>query len=183
MSVTTPETSIRDVQPADLSQLRPLLESWIRDSETGQLITDEVNDTLLAIEGVANGTNQERKYVVAESRDGRVLGIMGMIDANKKLTSLASTSGETHAVELINAFVSPEARGRGIGGLLVKNLVIVARGLAYDEVLVESGPRYKDTGWQFWTSIFGEPVAVHKDAFGPGRDAPVWRKRTGFLSN
>lgn len=76
--------------------------------------------------------------------------------------------------ELINAYVDPRARGEGLGRLLVHGLIALAREHSYDEILVSSGRRYRETGWTFYDKVFGERRGVHPERYGKGRDAPVW---------
>ena len=167
---------IREVKPTDLPQLGPLFELCIRDSSSGEILTDEIASTMRAVEASAAG-DHERLYVVAEGTRGNVLGIMGLQSADRRLSPVSPAVARGNAAELVNAFVAPETRRQGVGRFLVSYLVGRANELAYDEILVTSGPRYKDSGWRFWTSLFGKPVIIQKDFFGPGADAPVWRKQ------
>jgi GNAT superfamily N-acetyltransferase len=79
-------------------------------------------------------------------------------------------------VEFLNAYVDPERRNKGIGRALAGRLEEIALQAGHTEIIVNSGPRYKDSGWIFWTRLYGEPITTQKDYYGPGADAKIWRK-------
>jgi ribosomal protein S18 acetylase RimI-like enzyme len=172
MSVEFPIT-VTEAAAEDVDALRPILEQSVIDSETGEVLTYEIRDILISVEH--NAVNKAGKiYRVAKDAGGKVLGMMGLQRVSDPMLPFAKNAFDTG--ELINAFVSPDARELGIGRMLVSNLEDTARDLGYEELVVNSGPRYRETGWAFWTNLFGEPVAVMENKYGPGRDAPVWKK-------
>ena len=83
-----------------------------------------------------------------------------------------------NAIEIINLFVLPDQAKRGIGKALVDKVEWEAALVGgYSEIIVNSGPRYKETAWGFYDQLPGfSRVGILKDQYGPGRDAPVWRK-------
>jgi len=166
------ETRVRDVQTGDLASLKPILEQWIKRFGSDEPLTEEISNVLAAVKASLEGENG-RKYVVAEDDQGNVIGIMGMTTPSNDMQPYITSD---NAVEFINAYVDKEARGTGAGKLLAKQLEEMAIQDGHTEIIVNSGPRYKDTGWAFWTKMYGEPVAMQKDLYGPGADAPVWRK-------
>ena len=125
-----------------------------------------------AIEDSLQGLNG-KKYVIAKDSKGTLVGAMGMTTPGKDMLPYTATN---RPIEFINAYVSATQRGTGTGKLLAKALENMAISAGYTEIIVNSGPRYKDTGWAFWNSMYGEPVTIQKDLYGPGGDAPVWRK-------
>ena len=163
---------IREVQANDLKALQPILEQWIRNRDTGSLRTKEVGGIMASIETSLLGT-AGRKYVVAEDREGKLMGLMGMMAPRADMKAYVSSD---KPIELINAYVDKTRRGTGAGTLLVNRLEELAIQAGYTEIIVNSGPRYEHTGWAFWTKLYGEPIAVQKDLYGPGSDAPVWAK-------
>lgn len=169
--------TIRGVQPQDIDALRPIMEASITDTYTGRPITDEIDQALAAIQACAAGEQTPRIYVVAEAAGQTILGVMGLVTASDMLANAAPTVAVGTAGELINAFVDPAARGRGVGKQLVQNLETTAGYFGYEDIVVASGPRYQKTGWPFWSSLYGQPAWVCPDAYGPGNDAPVWRKK------
>lgn len=48
--------------------------------------------------------------------------------------------------------------------------------LGFDEVILNSGPRYRPTAWKFYTKAIGKPLTIAKDYYGKNRHAVVWRK-------
>jgi hypothetical protein len=163
---------IREPRLEDIAALQPILEHWIRDRRTGELLTEEVASTLRAIETSIEGQGETR-YRVAETPAGEVIGVMGLKPAAESMKPF--TAG-TRSAELINAFVSPDKLIKGTGLALATQLEGVARQEGYDEVVINSGPRYKDTGWSFWTALYDQPVGIARGLYGQGGDAPVWRK-------
>jgi hypothetical protein len=39
-----------------------------------------------------------------------------------------------------------------------------------------SHPRYRNTAWEFYTGIAGEPAGMIDDFFEPGTKSPIWKK-------
>jgi GNAT superfamily N-acetyltransferase len=114
----------------------------------------------------------KQQFLVAE-REGTVLGIMGIQTPTDRMLNYTQTD---QPIELITAMVSKDSRGEGIGKLLVNALLAKATSEGAKEVIVNSGPRYRLTGWPFWQKQFGVPVAIATGYYGPGGDAMVWRK-------
>jgi len=177
--INSPDSSsapvLREPQPGDLPQLRPILEHWIKDRDTGEVIPSEVAKVLGLVESQTQGNN-DRYFMVATESDGQVIGLMGVQDASEAMLPFTSNPDNPNAAEIVNAYVSPNARTRGIGRLLLKSLESHARQLAFEEIVVNSGPRYKDSGWPFWTAVYGAPTGTAYGLYGPSGDAPVWRK-------
>ncbi|OGG34423.1 hypothetical protein A2363_00530 [Candidatus Gottesmanbacteria bacterium RIFOXYB1_FULL_47_11] len=134
--------SIRPIQTSDLSLLKPILETWIRDSETHELLTEELESTLQAMEESISGKN-DRTYFVAVTQDGNVVGSMGMRTPDPRLLQYVTTG---KPIELVNAFVSKDYRRQGTGQALVHTIEKEAKQKGYTELIMDSGPRYKFTG-------------------------------------
>lgn len=156
----------------DLPDLEKILALWIKDRDTGKALPDEVRGVLEAVEASVNGTNS-RTYMIATTNKGQVLGMMGMVEPDAEMRVHARTA---RPVELINAYVDPQQRGTGAGKLLAQQLEALAIARSYTELVVNSGPRYSDTGWPFWIRRFGQPLTIMKDFYGPGGDTPFWSK-------
>jgi GNAT superfamily N-acetyltransferase len=169
-SIPLPE--IRDAQPGDGEKARSFLEIWVKDSSTGQVQTDEVSEIIRDIEDSSLGLD-DKIFKVADN-NGEVVGIMGLARPSESIRKFASSSNPS---EIINAFVDPNYRGGGVGKLLVDSLEHAAVQNGTTELLVSSGPRYKETAWKFWEGRFGNRIGVQKDLYGPGTDTPVWGAR------
>ena len=165
------ETVIRPATLDDLAALQPILEVWLRDRNTDELLPQEVHDTLDAVRTTAEGRT-DRTYLVAEL-GGQVVGMMGFKKPDRVMQTFARRKP---TVEFINAYVDPNIRRKGIGQLLLLGLEETARQQGYAEVIVNSGPRYQHKGgWDFWTRHYGQPAYIAREYYGRGGDAPVWR--------
>ncbi len=159
---------IRETSSDDIESLRSLLQEWCDGSEMGQISQEEVNSEIVGIETSTKGES-DWLYVVAEDETGRLLGIMGMCKSNATIDAVLPSHEEKSAAELFSAFVSQSERGRGIGRLLVQHLESKAELDGYDEIVVASGPRFRETGWPFWQSFYGDPAKVIECT-------SIWRK-------
>jgi GNAT superfamily N-acetyltransferase len=173
---STKHVYIRKITSEDIEPLRPILECWVKDSESQETIIDEVDSIIESIKENINGYGNKSFFAAFDS-EGKVLGMMGYSEPSKDMAGYSQTD---KPVEFINAYVDAESRGQGVGKLLAKHLESEAKLLGYKEIIVNSGPRYQETGWAFWTRIYGSPIAVLKDYYGSGLDAPVWQKFIGL---
>ncbi len=165
---------VRAVQGDDLIKLKPILETWIKNRNTGEPIPEEVEEDLQFLRDSIKGQGN-RTYLVAETTDNKVVGMIGLTSPGQRMLEFATTSNPT---ELINAYVDKSRRGGGgVGTALVQALEKVARQRGFTEILLNSGPRYKNTGWGFYDKLSGfERVGIAVKMYGEGGDAPVWRK-------
>lgn len=109
---------VRPPRMDDLVQLKPILETWIKNRTTGEPIPEEVEEDLQFLRG-----------------------------------------------------------GNGIGTALVQALEETARQKGFTEVVLNSGPRYENTGWGFYDKLPGfRRAGVAVQFYGEGGDAPVWHK-------
>lgn len=163
---------VRPLCEEDLPKIKPILEAWIKDSETGEPIPQEVEEDLSAMRESIEGQN-DRAYLVADE-DEKVLGMVGFKTIDERLKEYANTD---NPVEPVNLYLDPRQRGRGLGRALMDALEQKAREEGFEEIVFCSGPRFRDTAWGFYDHLPGYlRVAVAKDYFGEGTDAPVWRK-------
>lgn len=163
---------LRAPEVSDLDSIRPILEEWVRDRSTGELLAGEVEEILTAIQQSLKGEN-DRQYIIAQTNEGNIVGVMGLKLPNEIMKAHATTE---RSIEIVNTFVNSSQRSRGVGRALYADVEALARQQGFSEVLVNSGPRYKDSAWGFYTRLFGQPVAIIEDLYGPGGNAPVWRK-------
>src|SRR5262249_40731551 len=93
--------------------------------------------------------------------DGSVaVGIVGLADTDR-------------GVEIVHAFVAPQHHHRGIAKVLVDAVERRARSRGLCELVVRSGPRYRESGWPFWTARYGRPSIEHAERGDPAE----WRVR------
>ncbi|MEK7095974.1 MAG: GNAT family N-acetyltransferase [Patescibacteria group bacterium] len=164
--------TVREVKLEDVENLRPVLEQSICNPITKEVIQDEVEEVLFSVRETAQGLD-DRTYVIAETPEGRIVGVMGLQEPDEVMRSFADTD---NPVEIINAYVAYDQRGMGTGRSLVKHLDELAKQRGYKEIVLNSGPRYMQSGWPFWRKIYGEPAGVAKNFYNGRYDAMVWRK-------
>ena len=161
---------IRLIREEDIPQLQPILETWIRDSKTHELVRDEVAGLMEAMRLSIDGKN-DRVYLVAEASDKQIVGVMGFKNPDDTMRAFAKTH---NPAELINAYVAQ--RGTGVGTTLIRGIEAEASMRGYTEIILNSGPRYRETGWDFYNNQPGyEQVGFVKGMYKTG-DAPVWSK-------
>jgi len=165
--------NVRELRIEDLPQLKPILETWIKHRETKEPLPEEVTKTLQNMEESIGGKN-ERHYLVAETEEGQTVGVVGIKKPDKIMTSFTSTPNPT---ELVNFFIVSSERGKGLGKILAANLENYARSLGHTEIVLNSGPRYKETAWDFYDRLPGfKRIGIAKEYYGKEGDAPVWKK-------
>ena len=166
--------TVRPLRREDLPSLKVILETWLRDRKTKELETDEVAGVLTAAEESLSGKN-DRCYLVAQSQEGEVIGMIGMRSPIAEMLPHAQTSRPT---ELINAYVAEAHRGgKGVGTALVRELERVAEARGFTELFLNSGPRYENTGYGFYDKLPGyRRVGTIVHMYGIDGDAPVWSK-------
>src|SRR5579872_2643314 len=165
-----PQFTIDSLKSDDIASLQPILQRWVRDGLVVQ--TDEIREINERLEDYLAGTNSYT-YLVARDRDGVAIGMMGIRPPEEGMLRFADTA---NPAELVNAFMSYNARGKGIGKALLLEIFKKAQALGYTEVMLNSGPRYEHSAWDFYNHIFGEPLDVAHNYYGDGNHAPVWRK-------
>lgn len=165
---------VRSLKKEDLDSLKPILATWIKDRRTGQPLPDEVEEDLQLMSESVEGKN-DRMYLVAEDLDGEILGVVGFKTPDETMFTFTKTS---NPAELVNAYVkSDKIKGRGVGRSLIAKLEEMAREKGHTEIVLNSGPRYKDSGWGFYDKLEGyKRVGIAVGYYGENVDAPVWRK-------
>lgn len=168
--------TVRSLREDDLISIKPILETWVISRVTHELVPEEVEEDLQLMRGSIRGS--DRKYFVAETDDKQVIGVIGMVKIKKgsRMMEFATTN---NPIELVNAYVSKNQRmGKGVGTALVKMLENEARTAGYKEIVLNSGPRYKETGWKFYDKLKDfHRAGVAVKLYGDRGDAPVWRKK------
>lgn len=173
-SSTSPEKelefSVRKLEVRDIRKIQAILEAWIKDE--GEVQQHEVESIMLNMASSKLGYNS-RRYLVAETSKGEVIGTVGYKDPDSRMQHYASTP---KPLEIINAFVHPDYVGKGAGSALFNEVETIAQRKRYTEVFMNSGSRYSDSAWPFYVHRYGEPSAYIPDMYGPEEGAPVWSR-------
>ena len=167
------EGSIRHFREDDLPALKDLSEFWLRDD--GVIAHDEVEGDMATLMESLDPSSGKNMFV-AQTQEGKVVGMMGLATTPKKdLLPFAMTDNPS---ELIVAYVhSDYVRSKGVGTALINVVQDLARSLGKKEILLESGPRHKDSGYPFYDKQPGfNRVGIIKDFYGEGADTVVWQK-------
>ncbi|HOI74985.1 MAG TPA: GNAT family N-acetyltransferase [Syntrophales bacterium] len=166
-----PSFQIARLTVGDVPGLRGIVEAWIR--RDGRTIDEEIERTMAVLQAAAAGNGD--LYLVARAPDSRPAGVMGCGTPDDRFLPFRS-SPEARAVGLKTAFLSPDARGRGLGKELLQALFRAAGQAGWTEMLWSSNPRYRTTAWSFYSALAGDPVGILEDFFEEGSRTPVWRK-------
>lgn len=165
---------VRPLIREDIPSIKPILETWVRNPQTGEILTEEVINDLISMADSLNKKG-DKEYFVAQTTQGKIIGTMGLSHPKLEIKPFATTP---KPVELINAYVDINFRGgKGVGSALVSKLAERAATGGFTEILLDSGPRYRVTGWGFWDKQPGfQRIGIAKELYGLEGDAPVWQR-------
>lgn len=164
--------TVRPLLISDVEKIRPIMETWIRDSETGEVFQDEIDEISDFLKNSLED-NSDRHYLVAEDTTCSVVGVMGYKKPFGPISEFIRTKNPR---EIVNAFVDPQQKGIGVGRAMISEIERIAINDGITEIILDSGPRYAETGWGFYDKMSYLRVGELKNRYGEGRDAPVWRK-------
>lgn len=124
---------------------------------------------------MAASLHQDRRYqyLVAATDGKEIVGVVGMRPPTPDMLRFASME---QPIEMINTYVDSRYRGYGVGAALVRELEQLAQEHGYSEIIVNSGPRYRHSGWKFYDKLGYERRGIAWDLYGEGAHAPVWCK-------
>lgn len=159
----------------DVNKLKPILETHVRDSETGEWIQTEVDEIQTYMRGEKDKFGRTRKYFVAKDDKRNILGCIGITQPEPAMLSHFSTTPD-ESMELVNAFVSDSVfRGGGVGKELFNAACNFAKMDGKKQIILNSGPRYKKS-WGFYDRVCDESKGFLVDHYGKGRHAKTWIK-------
>ena len=164
--------TIGELEEKDIEYLIHVFREWVQ--LQGQVIEAEVSRMVEMLRTDLEGKN-EKIYLVAKDRQGKALGIMGYGDVDPRMACYQSATN-IRASGLVIAFISSHYRGKGLGKSLLLTLFDRAGQGGYAEMIWSSHPRYRNTAWEFYTGIAGEPAGMIDDFFETGTKSPIWRK-------
>ena len=143
--------SIRTIQPADNQPLARIIRSALAEfgaNKPGTVYYDPTTDALYDLFQTPGSI-----YYVAEL-DGQLIGGAGIYP---------SAGLPPHTCELVKMYLSPEARGKGTGKMLIENALQFAREAGYKKVYIETMPElakavqiYEKMGFKKLTTPLGQ---------------------------
>jgi GNAT superfamily N-acetyltransferase len=178
--VSQMQIEVSPLKESDIDQFDPILTAHVRDSKTGEVITNEIS----AIKGYMRGQKDEygrtRTYIVARDQSGRVLGCMAYSLPDPDMVQHFHLEHPEESIELLNAFVSADIfRGGGVGRKLLDAICDAGRAEAKKQLLIHSGPRYQKS-WGFYDKMTDEQIDDEsrfiQNKYGEGRHAKTWKK-------
>ncbi len=101
------------------------------------------------------GSDPSEEYIVARSKEGNILGILGYRNTIQKFLMY---SVKPRSLEIYALFVDPNHTKQGIGRNLIYYIQNIALEKGYGELIVRSASKFKDTGWPFYKKIGFEEV-------------------------
>jgi hypothetical protein len=167
-----------DIYPATAlnspKELQEVLNSAFCDPSTNEVpfdAIDEINE-ILSLVPKTKAELAERYCAIAKASGSMsVIGMMTLKQPDKVMRSFAQSK---NPVELTDAYTLK--RKTGVGSTLVYHMEQTARERGHTEIVLVSGPRFRWSGWPFWTKLYGESVGVAERYFENTYDGQVWRK-------
>lgn len=170
------QVEIKPLQPQDIDQFDSILRQHVRDRETGEVLEDEIAEIKGFMRGEKDDYGRTRKYFVAKSSSGQMIGCMAYTVMDPDMVRHFSDLNPQDTVELVNAFVdSLVFRGGGVGRKLFDALCTSARSENKKYLTVNSGPRYK-ASWGFYDHMCDENRGMIVEKYGKSGDANTWVK-------
>lgn len=163
---------IRPLRESDIPALKETLEYWLRDDKV--VAHDEVEEDIAVMRDSLREDSSRQMFVTEE--EDKIIGMMGLaIPPKDVLLRFAKTDSPS---ELIMAYVHPDHRGgKGVGTVLINTAQDFAVTKRRKEILLESGPRHRNTGYPFYDLQPGfSRVGQINDFYGEGAHTMVWQK-------
>jgi ribosomal protein S18 acetylase RimI-like enzyme len=165
-----PNIIIQAFENDDFKEVMDMLKVFFKefvDAEAVKLKASSIVDSM------QDSLNNQNKYYLTAKKNNRIIGIIGI---QKQLdTAMHKLKQTDRPVEIKNFFIQKAERGIGIGTMLVDKIKIQAKQSNYTEIILNSGPRYKNSGWGFYDQLIDfKRVGVIKNYYGDGIDAQVW---------
>jgi len=129
----------------DLPSVTNIISQSFSDTEDVQYMINLIKDSL-------SDTPQYPRefYVVTKDDKGTVVGFLGYRNVTTKLKQFSTGN---KPIEIYSLFVDMHVRQKGIGRCLINFLEEYAATNGYDEILVKSADKFKETGWVFYEKM------------------------------
>lgn len=165
--------SVTPLEASDIPKLVPILFESVVARDTGEPFPDEIEQIQGYMGGNLDEHNRRRNYLVARDISGEVYGCMAVSDPEPDMLNHFRTT-DSESDELLNAFVSRSARGKGVGQKLLKGITNLSRTRSKKYLTIHSGPRYELTAWGFYDKNADRSHGFITDKYGEGRHAKTW---------
>lgn len=149
-----------------------LKDNWIKNDlmELKDGLAEEIEMKKSFIDAFVNGDENARTFLMARLH-GEIVGIIEHGPVNDTIKSCEDK--ELNRIQEVGTvFVLPEYQGVGLGKRLMDAITERLVKLGETAFCIDSG--YK-TAQPIWTHLYGEPLYLMKDYWGPGGDHMVWK--------
>lgn len=171
------QIEVKPLEEKDIDLFDPILRQHVRDRDTGKILEDEIIEIKEFMRGASDKYGRTRKYLVAKSSTGQIIGCMAYSVMDSDMIKHFSDLPFSETAELLNAFVDSEVfRGGGVGRKLFESICQTAKSEGKKYLAINSGPRYKES-WGFYEHVCDENRGMIVEKYGPGGDANTWIKR------
>ncbi|MBU0976689.1 MAG: GNAT family N-acetyltransferase [Patescibacteria group bacterium] len=149
---------------SDLKAIRLILKQWTD--------PEEVEKYIERIENEINGKTEYNMHFFVLKKDNIVVGVGGIADPPPKSHKFSrfKNPGDIKILYMDNRF-----RGQGLGRILLEHLEEKAKKFGYDELLIRSAERYRDTAYGFYERM-GYESAGRIEGGELGKKMVVFRK-------
>lgn len=162
----------------DIEKLDSILKQHVHQRDNNEIVDEtEISNIKYYMRGNPDKKGRYRKYFVAKSIDGSVLGCMAYSNMTPGMTAHFRDINFGSTVQLLNAFVDSQVyQGGGVGKKLFKTICNDAKAKGKKYLTVNSGLRYQDS-WGFYDKMFDENRGLLINKLNPARNANTWLKK------
>jgi len=126
----------------DISLIETILSQWT-DNE-------EVSKYLERIKNEISGIIEYNTHFWTIKFENDTIGILGISNLLPKTKPFITGK---NPIELKIMYLNNSFRGYGLGKTAIKELETLVKSLSYDEILIRSAKRYKNTAWAFYQKM------------------------------
>lgn len=171
------QIEVKPLELKDIDQFDAILRQHVRDRNSGEILEAEIAEIKGFMRGACDEYGRTRKYLVAKSSSGQIIGCMAYSVMDPDMVKHFSGLPSNETAELLNAFVDSEVfRGGGVGRKLFESVCQTAKSEGKKYLAINSGPRYK-ASWGFYDHMCDENRGMIIEKYGQGGDANSWLKR------
>lgn len=165
------EGKIRTTSMEDLPAVKKILSAWLSSEEVIHYLGFIEDSIAHATESLIYDSN----YLVAETKDNEIVGVLGYRKPIPKIIQFTSTE---NPAELNMLYVSPEKRGgHGIGTALVNEMEKNLKTKKYTEIVIRSAKRFEEVGWGFYDKLPGfKRVGLMQQTSDNEEESQIWHK-------